>query len=499
MSGFDRSGEWEGSLTAGAPHMLLDGMAKTPDAPLMLSVSGARGIVGKTMTPSVAAEYAAAFGSLVTASTKRSSPVLCVGRDSRPSGQALAWAAIGGLAATGCRVIDLGVVTTPSVAVMISKHRAAGGMVITASHNPIEWNGLKCLNSDGVAPPSGMANEILRRFRERDFIYAPVTQAATITSDASTHEEHVARVLACIDPKPIRRARFKVVLDSVNGAGCVAGRMLLEELGCKVVHLNGEPTGLFAHKPEPVEENLTALAKATAKHKAACGFAQDPDADRLAVIDDAGRYIGEEYTLVLAAKRVLDLRAKTKGKKSVIAVNLSTSRMIDDLAAQYANVNVVRTAVGEANVVAGMQRQRGQILIGGEGNGGVILPPPKGVCWVRDSLSGMALVLSLLAASGMRLRELVAQLPRYVMIKHKFDLQSIGGLEVVKPAMESVTKKFMDAKISTLDGVRLDFPDGWVHLRPSNTEPIVRLIAEAKTDSRAWELIDEVAAAAGLG
>lgn len=462
----------------------------------MLSVSGARGIVGRTMTPATAADFAAAFGTFIMNSSRHQAPLLCVGRDSRPSGQALAHAAIGGLASVGCRVIDLGVVTTPTVAVMINKHKAAGGMAITASHNPIQWNGLKCLNADGVAPPPDHANEIIRRFTQRDVEFAPPDHATSIEQDDRGHETHVAKALKAIDPGPIRRAKFKVVLDSVNGAGCVAGRMLLEKLGCRVVHLNGNPTGRFAHQPEPIEGNLTELAKATSRAKAACGFAQDPDADRLAIIDDTGRYIGEEYTLVLAAQRVLDMRAKSpRAGRAIIAVNLSTSRMIDDLASRYRNVKVVRTAVGEANVVAGMKAHKRAAIIGGEGNGGVILPQ---VCWVRDSLSAMALTLSLLAARRASLSDIVNDLPRYSMIKHKFDLQSIGGTVAVKGALERVIDNFRGQDISTVDGVRIDFADGWVHLRPSNTEPIVRLIAEAQSDSRAWELIDNVAAAGGL-
>jgi phosphomannomutase len=238
------------------------------------------------MTPAVASDFAAAFGSFIKSSAKAKNPLLCVGRDSRPSGESLAHAAIAGLASVGSRVIELGIVTTPSVAVMIGKHKASGGMEITASHNPIQWNGLKCLNADGVAPPAEEANQIIRRFKERDF--ALETIASSVQRDDSTHQTHIDKVLANIDPKPIRAAKLKVVLDSVNGAGCVPGRMLLEQLGCEVVHLNGEPTGQFTHPPEPVESNLQDLAKRTKSANAACGFAQDPDADRLAIIDDVG-------------------------------------------------------------------------------------------------------------------------------------------------------------------------------------------------------------------
>jgi phosphomannomutase len=468
-----------------------------PKAPLRLSVSGARGSVGASMTPAVATDFAAAFGSWIKSHARQPQPLVCLGRDSRPSGEMLSHAAVAGLASVGCRVIDLGTVTTPSVGVMILHHRAAGGMVITASHNPIKWNGLKCLNADGVAPPPEQARAIIERFEDKDFLFSPVEEIPPSTRDDSSNDRHVAKVLGAIDPKPIRAAKFKVVLDSVNGAGCVSGRMLLESLGCTVVHINGEPTGRFAHTPEPLEENLGELKDRTRAEGAACGFAQDPDADRLAIVDETGAFIGEEFTLVLAAKRALDLlvQPKRETRNSVIATNLSTSRMIDDLAAYYPGTQVLRTAVGEANVVAALKPVGDRAVLGGEGNGGVILPQ---VCWVRDSLSAMTLVLSLMAASRMRLSEIVQSLPRYKMIKHKFDLESLGGSEVVADALDRVKKRFADEKVSTIDGVRIDLADGWVHLRPSNTEPIVRLIAEATSDSRAWELLDEVAVAAGF-
>jgi phosphomannomutase len=467
-------------------------------APLMLSVSGARGIVGQTMTPAVAADFAAAFGTFVKSTHRTGQPALCVGRDSRPSGESLALAAMGGLASVGCRVIDLGVVTTPTVAVMITAHKAQGGMAITASHNPIQWNGLKCLNSDGVAPPPQDANQIIQRFKNRSIDYAAAAEIPRLERDDSGNSTHVKKVLEQVNVRAIRRARFKVVLDSVNGAGCDAGRMLLEALGCQIVHLNGEPTGLFAHTPEPVVANLTDLAHRTRRAKAAVGFAQDPDADRLAIIDERGRYIGEEYTLALAARRMLERQspAPANRKKTpwVLATNLSTSRMVDDIAGEF-GATVIRSAVGEANVVASLKPHRRRALLGGEGNGGVILPE---VCWVRDSLTAMALTLELLAASKQSLGKIVAALPSYIMIKHKFDLKDVGGLGFVSSAIARVTKQFQDEDLSTIDGVRVDFADGWVHLRPSNTEPIVRLIAEAKTDSRVWKLIDEVAVAAGL-
>ncbi|UCD74670.1 MAG: phosphoglucosamine mutase [Phycisphaerales bacterium] len=469
------------------------------DAPLMLSVSGARGIVGRTMTPAVAADFAAAYGSHVKDLTGKADPLFCLGRDSRPSGQMLTAAVVAGLTAAGCRVVELGIVTTPTVGVMIGKHHADAGMVVTASHNPIIWNGLKCLDSNGLAPPPEIAQQIIERFKARDIGYAAVEDLHPAREDATGHETHIDRVLANIDPAPIRAAGFKVVLDSVNGAGCVAGRMLLEALGCEVIHLNGEPTGIFAHTPEPTAENLTDLCRAVKDARAACGFAQDPDGDRLAIVDETGAYIGEEYTLVLAAKRLLDQHGP-----AILAANLSTSRMIDDLAAQYPGSKVLRTAVGEANVAAAMQ-QAGA-LVGGEGNGGVIYPP---VCWIRDSLTAMALTLSLLADDPRNesLSKIVGGVPRYSMIKKKLDLTNIGGRDAVPGILErlSTPKKASgsffgeEVEVNTVDGVRIDFADGWVHVRPSNTEPILRLIAEAQTEKRAAELIDQVAEIAGIG
>ncbi len=464
-------------------------MSKVDDAPLMLSVSGARGIVGRTMTPAVAAEYAAAFGAYVRATTGASRPTLCIGLDGRPSGQSLSYAATAGLLAAGCDVVRLGVVTTPSVAVMINHHGADGGIVLTASHNPIEWNGLKCLNADGVAPPADQAADIIRRFRERDFAYAPADAPGVATEDDTTHDRHLALIMDAIDPEPIRARGFTVVLDSVNGAGCVAGRRLLEQLGCTVHHLNGEPTGRFAHTPEPIEPNLGELIDATRTHSADVGFAQDPDADRCAIVDDTGRYIGEEYTLVLTAKRVLAMR----GGSGDMAANLSTSRMIDDLAAGASNSTVHRAAVGEANVVDAMKPSHA--IIGGEGNGGVIFPP---VCWVRDSLSSMALVLSLMADENAELSAIVDSLPRYAMIKTKYDLTEVGGLDAVPAMLDAVRHAFPGGRVNDADGVRIDLDDAWVHIRPSNTEPILRLIGEAPTDDAAWAVINQAARAAGL-
>jgi len=456
------------------------------DAPLMLSISGLRGVVGDTITAEVAALYGAAFGSHLRSRIDR--PRVVIARDSRPSGEAFLAAVAAGLASTGCDVIDLGVAMTPTVGVMVIHHRADGGMVCTASHNPIQWNGLKCLDGDGVAPPPAEAAEIVRRFRERDLLLAGPTAFGKITRDESGDPTHVERVVGLVDVQAIRAANLRVVVDSVNGAGCRPARMLLETLGVEFVHINGEPTGVFAHTPEPTQANLVDLCTAAAKGGFACGFAQDPDADRLAIVDESGRYIGEEYTLALAALRVLQREGA-----GMLATNLSTSRMIDGVAKKFPGSRVVRTAVGEANVVAALKPAHG--LCGGEGNGGVIWPR---VCWVRDSLSGMALVLELLATQKCSLSSLVKQLPRCAMVKRTLKLNAIGGMVALPPAFAKVRATFVGERLDETDGIRIDFAEGWVHLRASNTEPIIRLIAEGDDDRAANALADRVANAAGL-
>jgi phosphomannomutase len=491
----------------------------------MLSVSGARGIVGESMTAEVAARFARAFAAeMKHTRTRGVAPLVVLGRDSRPSGAELARAVAGGLIESGFDVLDLGLVMTPTVGVMVRELGAAGGLVITASHNPAQWNGIKCLNQEGAAPPTPVAKRIVERFQ------SGCTEAQCVgcipgtrppSCDISANSVHLNRVFDALGAASLARVRgrrFKVVFDSINGAGSVIGRSLLESLGCTVRHLNGTPNGDFAHAPEPLEENLHELCAAVEREKADIGFAQDPDGDRLAIVDEMGRCIGEEYTLALCALRALERETGTKARRHegtrngiVLAANLSTSRMIDDVAARFpaqdVRVEVLRTAVGEANVVEALMAARAEgrnALLGGEGNGGVIYPD---VCWVRDSLISMALVLDILAsrrvpAAGTpelqkttSLSDVVNSLPRYTMIKRKLDLSALGGREAVAPMLANVKAEFSDrakhpdARINDSDGIRIDFHDGWVHLRPSNTEPIVRLIAEGGNPASCETLI----------
>jgi phosphomannomutase len=453
----------------------------------MLSVSGARGIVGRSMTPVVAAEFAAAWGEHLRR-TAGGAPVVCIGRDSRPSGQMLSAAAAAGLAAAGCAVIDLGVVPTPTVSAAVLERRAAGGMVVTASHNPAPWNGLKCIDGRGAAADGAAIGRVIERFRARAFEMVAADGVRPMERDDSAVETHVRRVLAAIgaDADTIRTRGLTVVLDSVNGAGGPAGRLLLERLGCRVVPLHAEPTGCFAHPPEPLRENLEELARRTLAARADLGFAQDPDADRLAIVDERGRYIGEEYTLALCAMRVLQTRGP-----GVVVANLSTSRLVDAVVAAVPGSRVVRTPVGEAHVAAAMAEAGA--IVGGEGNGGVIFPP---VCGVRDSLSAMALVAGLVAERRRTLSRVITELPCPVMVKRRLDLAGLGAPPHV--LLDRVAAAFAHAAPDTRDGVRIDLDQGWVHLRASNTEPIVRVIAEAATTAEAEALADRAASAAGL-
>lgn len=459
------------------------------DAPLMLSISGARGIVGKTMTPEIVARYTGAFGSMLRETITDRPPRLVVGSDGRRSGSCLASAAAAGLAAVGCEVTLLGITTTPTVGVMIKELGCDGGINVTASHNPIEWNGIKCLNSEGLAPAGRETAKIIARFEgsQVDRVDGADCGRISYADDAADH--HVGKVLAMVDVDAIRAKGFRVILDSVAASGGPAGRQLLEALGCDLVHLHGEPIGIFPHTPEPTEANLTELAMAVGKDSAAAvGFAQDPDADRLAIVDENGRYIGEEWTLVLAALRMMQRHGG-----SPVAANLSTSRMIDDVCAGFEGASVVRTAVGEANVAYGIRSNGG--VIGGEGNGGVIIPE---VCYIRDSLSTMALILELLATDGRPLSAIVDSLPQYSMLKRKWDLTAIGGKRAVHPILKKIRKHWASAEVNNTDGVRVDIGDAWVHVRPSNTEPIIRLIAEAPTREAAEQIADEAATVAGI-
>jgi len=356
---------------------------------------------------------------------------------------------------------------------MVRHLNADAGIIATASHNPIEWNGLKFVNRDAVAPPAPEAQAIVDFYHDSRSAYVPVEELIVPRHDTQTHALHVKRVLEHVDVLGISSKRYKVVLDSVNGAGCVSTATLLSKLGCQLVHLNGSPDGRFPHEPEPTEKNLASLTDDVRRHHAAVGFAQDPDADRLAIVDEAGTYIGEEYSLALCAKWILSRRP------GVTVTNLSSSRMLDDIAAAC-NSQVIRTPVGEANVVQAMVAHNA--VIGGEGNGGVIDPR---IVSGRDSLVGMAYVLQLMAATNLSISQLVAQIPRYQIVKTKFPCRREEANRVVA----ALKSRFASERIDAQDGIRIDWPRAWLHARPSNTEPIMRIIAEAPDRPTAENLI----------
>jgi phosphomannomutase len=447
---------------------------------LMIGVSGMRGTIGGTLTPPVVGQMSAAFAAWLKSTSQPENGTrfrIVLGRDSRPSGTWVRDAAVAALCASGVEVIDLDIVTTPGVAMMVKHLNADAGVIATASHNPIEWNGLKFLNRQCIAPPPADAAAIKQFYDAQRADFVRVHDLVPPTRNSETHALHVRRVLDYVDVLGISTKRFKVVLDSVNGAGCVATATLLNRLGCQLQHINATPDGKFPHEPEPTEKNLTGLAAEVRRQRAAVGFAQDPDADRLAIVDENGRYIGEEYSLALAAMWML-----SRKQGGIAVTNLSTSRMLDDIAVKYGG-RVIRTPVGEANVVQAIVANNA--TIGGEGNGGVIDPR---IVPGRDSLVGIAYTLQLMASTGKSLSQLVNEIPRYDIVKTKFECRR----EDAERAVTALKKEFADEKIDTQDGIRIDWPNGWVHARPSNTEPIMRIIAEAPDRATAEQRIASV-------
>jgi phosphomannomutase len=439
---------------------------------LMVSVSGIRGKVGEALTPEVVARYAAAFGAWSLA--RGGSRQIVVGRDSRVSGPMFQRIVVGTLQLVGCDVVDIGLTTTPGCQLAVEHHHAAGGLMLSASHNPIEWNALKFIGSSGLFLEAS-EGAAMRALVEKGTPHATWDRIGTTIVDDAVARRHVDAVLAIpyIDVPKIRARKFKVALDCVRGAGATIMPMLLERLGCEVVMINMEPDGRFPREPEPVPENLKELERLVKESGADIGLAVDPDVDRLALVADGGRAIGEDYTLALAARLVL------RHRRGPLVTNLSTSLVVED-AARAAGVEAVRAPVGEVNVAVRMRELKAPI--GGEGNGGVILPE---VHLGRDAPIGAALLLQLLVEEGRPLSTIVASLPRYVIVKDKLPRPN-ASLDAVYGALR---KAFPDASADTQDGLRLAWPDRWVHVRPSGTEPIVRVIAEAPDEAGARELV----------
>jgi len=437
---------------------------------LIVSVSGIRGIVGQGLTTAPALAFASALGTYLQGAR------VVLSRDSRPSGLVLRHAVLAGLLDAGCEVLDLGVTPTPTVGVAIQRLRAAGGVQITASHNPAEWNGLKLFGPHGGVLSASHGSEVKQIYDQGRFRRVAWNQLGRVSDCPEAEAWHLNRILELVDVPLIRRRGLRVFLDANGGAGGSLGRSLLEALQTNPVVQGGELDGVFSHPPEPLAENLQAVLPMVPACKADIGFVLDPDADRLAIIDEKGQFIGEELTLALA---VLWRLGQERGP---VVINMSTSRVVEDLARQ-ANTTCHRSAVGEANVVELMRQQNA--VIGGEGNGGVIDPR---VGWVRDPFIGMALILNLLAQTGKKVSELVAQLPSYAIVKDKYTVPR----ERLPSLQEALTKRWPDAKANRIDGLRLDWDRSWVHVRGSNTEPIVRVIAEAPLRADAEKLCREV-------
>lgn len=435
----------------------------------IISVSGLRGIVGESLTPDIAIRYACAFAASLPPGP------LVITRDGRTTGRMLTAALTAGLTAVGREVIDADVAATPTTGVLVRTLRAAGGLQISASHNPPQYNGLKLFSAEGRVIPEAAGRLVIERYRSAAPEWVSYDQIGrSQTCDDST-TAHLQLILPTVDIERIRARAFKVLLDSNHGAGSILARPLLVELGCAVTILGETPDGQFEHTPEPTAENLAGVLPAVARGGFDIGFCQDPDADRLAVIDEAGRYLGEEFTLALCVEHLL------RSNPGPIVTNCSTSRMTEDLA-DRAGVPFYRSAVGEANVVDCMNRV-GAVL-GGEGNGGVIDPR---VVLVRDSFVGMAMLLDAVAARNSAVSKLADTLPRYEIVKTKVTLPR----ERIDAALAAVERHFSDAKADRLDGLRLDWPGKWLLVRASNTEPIVRAIAEASTQAEAARLCHE--------
>lgn len=447
---------------------------------LMVSVSGVRGRVGAGLTPEVIVHFAAAFGAYVRELGHGHTVV--VGRDSRVSGPMFVRAATAALQSVGCDVVDVGIAPTPTVQLAVEDLGAAGGLAVTASHNPIEWNALKFIG------PSGMfldADEgrAMRAQLEREIPRAPWNLLGEWRVDHVAVERHLHRILAIpfLKPEKIRERRFRVALDCVRGAGGTIFTRLLEELGCEVEAINLEPDGLFPREPEPVAENLGELEALVRRAGADIGLATDPDADRLSLVAESGEAIGEDYTLALAARLVLAHRP------GPVVTNLSTSRLLDDVA-EAAGVPLVRAPVGEINVARRMQAEHA--TIGGEGNGGVILPD---VHFTRDAPVAAALILQLLAETDRPLGVLAGEIGRYHIVKEKVDRPA----QPLEEVYDRLAERLAAPEIDRQDGLRLAWPARrrWAHLRPSGTEPIVRIIAEAPTEPEARELVETLRSA----
>ncbi|MUP46878.1 phosphoglucosamine mutase [Gramella sp. BOM4] len=450
---------------------------------LIKSISGIRGTIGgKTgdnLTPLDTVKFAAAYGSWLKNETGKDKIKVMVGRDARISGKMIQELTMNTLTGLGIDVIDLGLSTTPTVEVAVPLEKADGGIILTASHNPKQWNALKLLNNKGEFLDGEAGSKILELAEREDFHFAEVDDLGKVEVIEDYIEKHIQEVLnlKLVDAGKVAKAGLKVAVDGVNSTGGIAIPALLKKMGVEVIELYCEPNGHFPHNPEPLKEHLQDICELVKKEKADFGIVVDPDVDRLAFIDEYGEMFGEEYTLVACADFVL---SKTPGNT---VSNLSSSRALRDITEKH-NGNYSASAVGEVNVVKLMKEKNA--IIGGEGNGGIIYPEAH---YGRDSLVGTALFLTYLAENGKKVSQLRKEYPSYFMSKNKIELTP--GLDV-DGILKSVEKRHSQEEISTVDGVKIDFPENWVHLRKSNTEPIIRIYTEAKSQKEADELAQKM-------
>lgn len=437
----------------------------------IISVSGLRGIIGESLDPLLAIKYTVAFAAGLT----DEGPIV-VTRDGRTTGTMLAQAICSGLMAIGRHVIYGDVASTPTAGVLVRQYHAAGGIQISASHNPPEYNGIKLFESSGRVIPADAGQRVIEAYRQFQFPVVAHNQVGQLRMLQDTTSAHLEAVLKTVNVEAIRQKNFSVVLDSHHGAGSILGRKLLEALNCRVQVLGGDPDGKFERSPEPTEQNLQDTIRRAVELKADAVFCQDPDADRLAIIDERGVYIGEEYTLAITLNHAL------QNRKGNVVINCSSSRMSQDICLRH-GCKLHLSAVGEANVTSLMKEL--DAVYGGEGNGGPIDPQ---VGYVRDSFVGMAQVLDAMA-DGKTVSQLAADIPRYEIVKTKIEIAK----DKMPALFQSLKRKFTDAKQDEQDGLRLEWEDRWMLVRPSNTEPIVRAIAEAKTKQAAEALCAKAA------
>ena len=452
---------------------------------LIKSISGIRGTIGghvsDGLNPVSTAQFTAAYAAFIRKHSGKARPLIVVGRDARISGIMVNRIVTGTLLGMGCDVIDIGLATTPTTEMAVTGKEADGGIILTASHNPKQWNALKLLNGRGEFLSDADGKEILRLAEHEDFDFAEVDEMGTLLSEESYLDDHIQAVLAlpAVDVEAIRRANFRVAFDSVNSVGGIALPALFKALGVDhITALNAEPTGHFAHNPEPLPEHLVDICSAIGTSQVDVGFVVDPDVDRLAIIDERGTFFGEEYTLVAVADYLLSLN----GGGNTVS-NLSSTRALRDVTERHGGTYTA-AAVGEVNVVTKMKETGA--LIGGEGNGGVIYPE---LHYGRDALVGIALFLSLLAKSGKKVSELRATYPDYYMSKQRVDLPQGVDTEAL---LSRLAREYQDkGTINLIDGVKIDLPTQWVHVRRSNTEPIIRIYTEAPSSEEAQALADE--------